>query len=239
MERGQSAKTVSLAVIPFQNLSKNEGFDYFAAGFVEELIVDLSRFHDLQLISSYTSDQLATGGDELGAARKIAVDYLLKGSLRFYKDNIRLNLQLLDTATCRIIWAERFDTPTDAIFELQDSVVERVVYAISSEVELTMLAAARNKPLTSLEAYDCLLRGMDRLRLGTLEADQQAREFFNQALSIDPYYSRAYAGLSLSHFNEWSCQLWELYETSEQNAYRVRGHGEDPPVYRSSTYNLR
>lgn len=57
------------------------------------------------------------------------------------------------------------------------------------------------------------------MRLGTPEADLEARRIFKQALNIDPNYSRAYAGLSLSHFNDWSCQLWEQWQETERNAY--------------------
>jgi tetratricopeptide (TPR) repeat protein len=60
---------------------------------------------------------------------------------------------------------------------------------------------------------------MDQMRLGTAESDVEARRIFKQALDIDPNYSRAYAGLSLSHFNDWSCQLWEKWEETERSAY--------------------
>ncbi len=220
MEPVPANSSLSLAILPFENLTSDTEYEYFSKGLVEELIVDLSHFSDLQIISSYTSSRLSGGDvDEIEAARKIEIDYLLKGTLQFPMDTLRLNTQLIDTKTRKIIWAERFDVQKDSIFELQDSIVNRVVFKISDEVDHNLLAVAREKPVTCLDAYDCWLRGMDCLGQGTLEADHKAREFFNQALSIDSNYSRAYAGLSLSHFNEWSCQLWELYEQSHQNAY--------------------
>lgn len=215
-----SSSPASLAILPFENLSGKEEYDYFARGLVEELIVDLSNFSVLQVISSYTSSRLdELDVDAVEAARNIEVDYLFKGSLHLQKDAIRLNVQLLDTITGQVIWADRFDAPLDSLFDIQESIVERVVFTISSEVKQDLLTAARKKPLTNLEAYDCWLRGMDRLRFGTLEADHEAREFFHQALAIDPHFSRAYVGLSLSHFNEWSCQLKEIYEESARGAY--------------------
>ncbi len=220
MENGYLNRAPSLAVLPFDNLSGNAQYEYFSKGLIDELIVDLSHFSALQIISSYTSSRLADPElDEIEAARNIDIDYLLKGSLLLRSNSMRLNAQLLDTCTRRIIWAERFDAPLDSVFEIQDNIVERVVFTISSEVNKNLLSAAREKSVSSLAAYDCWLRGMDRLRLGTLETDNEAREFFNQALAIDPDYSKALAGLSLSHFNEWSCQLWELWEESEKCAY--------------------
>jgi tetratricopeptide (TPR) repeat protein len=125
----------------------------------------------------------------------------------------------MGTADGRVLWAERYDAPVDTLFDIQDDIVARVVSAISVQIDRTLLAAARKKPLTRMAAYDFWLRGMESMRRGTPEADRDARKLFQQALSIDPYYSRAYAGLSLSHFNDWSCQLWEQWETTERKAY--------------------
>ncbi|HKJ65720.1 MAG TPA: hypothetical protein VJ969_09970, partial [Desulfopila sp.] len=220
MENESLARAPSLAVLPFENLSGEDQYRYFSRGLTEELIVDLSHFSALQIISSYTSSRIADpDSDVIDAARKIEINYLLKGSLFLQPGCMRLNTQLLDTENRKVVWAERFEAPLDSIFDIHDSIVERVVYTISSEVDNCLLTAAREKPATSLAAYDCWLRGMDRLRCGTLADDHEAREFFNQALVIDPSYARAYAGLSLSYFNEWSCQLWNLWEISEKSAF--------------------
>ncbi len=221
MEPSAHNHTVCMAVLPFDNLSGNADHDYFTSGFVEDLITDLSHFNNLQVISSYSSRKIgSTSRDALTEARTYFIDYLLKGNLRQMGDQLRINAQLLETRDGRIVWAERYDAPMETVFDIQDDIVARVSGAISAQIDRTLLAAARNKPLTSLAAYDCWLRGMDQLRKGTPEADRKARETFEQAISIDPYYSRAYAGISLSYFNDWSCQLWEHWEETERNAYR-------------------
>jgi TolB-like protein len=213
--------SVCMAVLPFENLSGNPEHDYFALGFVEDLITDLSHFHNLQVISSYTSRKIGSKSrDALSSAKAFSIDYLLKGNMRRKGKQIRSNTQLLETATGRVVWAERYDAPLASIFDIQDDIVERVSGAISAQIDRALLAAARKKPLTSLDAYDCWLRGMEQLRQGTPEADREARLTFEQAASIDPHYSRAYAGLSLSYFNDWSCQLWEHWEETERNAYK-------------------
>jgi hypothetical protein len=83
-------------------------------------------------------------------------------------------------------------------------------------VDRARLAAA---PLSSLDTYDCWLRGFDCLQTGTVEADAEARQFFQRALEADPTFARAYAGLSLSHFNEWSCMAWHKWDETERLAY--------------------
>lgn len=212
--------SITLAVLPFEETSDEGAKTHLCGGFVDDLIVDLSRYSGLQIISPYTAKLLGDGGvDVFEAAQEVSIRYLLTGKIRLTADLLRIHAQLLNASGRNLIWAERYDSPIDSFFEIQESVVEQIVCAIQTEVDQDLLSVARKKPSSSLEVYDCWLRGMARLSHGTLEADQEAREFFNQALAIDASYARAYAGLSLSHFNEWSCQLWELYEASQQNAY--------------------
>jgi TolB-like protein/Tfp pilus assembly protein PilF len=209
-----------VAVLPFENLSGDQSQDYFAEGFVEELITDFSHFAQLQVISSYTSRKMGVGArDARDEARKLSIDYLLKGKLLRLGGRLRIHIQLLDTRDGRVVCAERYDAPVDEIFEIQDDIVARVAAEIAAQIDKVQLAAARRKPITTLAAYDCWLRGMDQLRQGTLAADREARTIFQQALEIDPQYSRAYAGLSLSYFNEWSCNLWDLWEETQRKAY--------------------
>jgi tetratricopeptide (TPR) repeat protein len=105
------------------------------------------------------------------------------------------------------------------LFAIQDQIVERIASALALGIERTRLKAAQRTPLSSLDTYDCWLRGFDRLQEGTVEADADARLFFERALESDPTFARAYAGLSLSHFNEWSCQAWHKWDETERLAY--------------------
>ena len=216
----EASQPASIAVMPFENLSGRRDHDYFSIGFVEDLNTDLAHFANLRVIASYTTRKLDEDSqDALSAAGRLGIDYVLRGNLRRLKGQLRISAQLTETAGGRILWAERYDAPMDTLFDIQDDIVARVVSAISAQIDRTLLAAARKKPLARMAAYDFWLRGMERMRRGTPEADHQARKMFRQALVIDPHYSRAYAGLSLSHFNDWSCQLWEQWETTERKAY--------------------
>ena len=211
---------VSIAVMPFVNLSGSRDHDYFSIGFVEDLNTDLAHFANLEVISSYSTHKIRSESrDALTVASQLGIDFLLNGNLRRFKGNVRISAQLMETNGGRIVWAERYDAPVDTWFDIQDDIVARVVSAISAKIDRTLLAAARKKPLPGMAAYDFWLRGMTCLRKGTPEADREARKLFKQALFVDPHFSRAYAGLSLSHFNDWSCQLWEQWETTERKAY--------------------
>ena len=211
---------VTIGIMPFENFSGSQDDDYFSIGFVEDLTTDLAHFSNLQVIASYTTRKMGEGSrDLMTVARELGIDYLLRGNIRRIGDQLRISTQLMATEGGRILWAERYDAPLATLFEIQDDIVARVVSSMSTHIDRALLAAARKKPITSMAAYDLWLRGMARLRQGTPTADQAARRMFKQALAVDPHYSRAYAGLSLSHFNDWSCQLWEQWETTERNAY--------------------
>ncbi len=219
---GDPAQGIAIAVLPFENLSGDEINDYFAQGFVEELMADLSQFQSLQVISSYTARKIPAkdGGDALEVSRELGIRFLLRGALIRKKDQLRITPQLIDVDTGGILWAEKFDAPTDDIFQIQERIVRRAAGAISIRIDRELLARSRKKPETRFAAYDYWLQGMDLLRRGSTETDRRAKTLFEKALEIDPYYSRAYTGISLSYFNDWSCQVPERWDEIEDNAYR-------------------
>lgn len=210
-----------LAVMPPYGADKNEQEFHFSRGFVEDLVTDLSRFPNLGLISPHSSfASRFQGMSDPEVSAHLQSDYLLKTSIRRRSETIRINAQLVDSKSGGILWAERYDAPEKELFSLQDTLVEKVVAELSKRIDAITLEAARRKPVTELKAYDCWLRGMEKLHGASIETDEEARELFEQALEIDPHCARAYVGLSLSHFNEWSCQNWNLAEVSECRAFQ-------------------
>ena len=201
--------SIAIAVMPFDNESRDVSQDYFARGFVEDLAIELSRFPTLEIV--HTQAVLADAGE-------ITTPYRLRGSVRRFDNTVRIYAQVVD-AGGRQVWSDRFDAHAERLLEVQNEIVTQVASRLAGKIESEWLRKARRKPLTSLEAYDCWLRGLDCLHRGTVQADAEARVFFERALSLDPNYARGYAGISLSHFNEWSCQAWELWDDKEQLAF--------------------
>lgn len=205
-----------IAVLPFESLSPDASDAYFARGFVEDLIVELARFPELEVLhpdSSCGAVAEGAGFEEHG------VSLVLRGSIRRGDGVLRVTTRLVEPGSGAQRWAARFDAPADDVLAVQDQIVAQVASALAIEVDSARLVRARRRPLASLEAYDCWLRGLDALHGGTREDDERARAFFERALELDPTSARAYAGLSLSHFNEWSCQSWELWDEKERLAY--------------------
>ncbi len=230
--------TSSIAVLPFHNISPDQNLNYFALGFAEDLITDLSRFSSLQVISSHSSGAMVDENlkeDDLVSTLK--ADYLVKGSYRQKGNDLRINTQLVLTREGTIVWSHRYEADIYSLFEIQDDITEQLVSALQREIDINLLASTQYKPRTSLAAYEYWLMGMEELRKGNLESDNNARELFQQALAIDPNYSRAYAGLSLSYFNEWSCQFWERWDYSQKGAfeYAIKAVELDDTNYISMT----
>ena len=230
-----SNRHVSIAILPFENLSDSRDDVRMANGFVQDLIAELARFPSIGVIAAESIFAVeSTGLDDAGIGRRLAVEYLLKGSLRRSARSLRLSVRLVRPASGEILWAERFDVPHEELFAVEDEIAAKVANALTARIDQTVLGASRRRQITNLTSYECWLRGMECLQRGTIEADDEARSFFEQALVVDPQYGRAQAGLSLSHFNEWSCQAWGCWETKETAAYDCAKQAElfdpDDPV---------
>jgi adenylate cyclase len=140
-------------------------------------------------------------------AEELGVRYVLEGSVRRAGGQVRINAQLIDATTGGHLWAERYDGTLDDVFALQDEVSRKIVSALA--VTLTPDEQQRsNQAQASPEAYDLLLRGLERFRRFTREANVEAREYFERAVEIDPDFARAHADIALTHaediFHGWS-----------------------------------
>ena len=211
-----SAATIAIA--PFDNLSGDPAQDYFALGFVEDVATELSRFSALEVLHprAVGASLWTRGGDP---TRRIPADHVVHGSVRRAGDAVRVNVQLVEAANGRQVWADRYEATAGDLHAVQDAIAARIARTLAVQIDAARLGVARRAPLASLEVYDCWLRGLECIRQGTVEADAEARRFFERALEIDPSYARAYAGLSLTHFNEWSCQAWVKWDEKERLAH--------------------
>jgi TolB-like protein/class 3 adenylate cyclase/Tfp pilus assembly protein PilF len=181
----------SIAVLPFQNMSGDPEQEYFADGMVEDIITALSRFRSLFVIarnSSFTYKGKAVDIRQVG--RELGVRYVLEGSVRKAGSRVRITGQLIEAATDRHLWADKFDGPIEDVFGLQDQVTMNVVGLIAPKLEQAEIERARQKPTESLDSYDLYLRGM---ALSNKRSFREAFEFFRKAFEEDPDYAAAYA----------------------------------------------
>jgi len=194
----------SIAVLPFANLSGDPQQEYFTDGLTTDVITELGRFREFRVISHFTSQAYrAMDADPSALGQALAVEFLLRGSVRRLGQQLRVSAHLLDAANGSQIWAERYDRTVRSIFDIQDEIVQSVVATLAGRIrDIGERRAARKAP-NDLSAYDCVLRGR-RLR-ETFDPSNTvpARKFFLEAIRIDPYYAAAYAELSMSYVDEY------------------------------------
>jgi adenylate cyclase len=186
----------SIAVLPFQNMSGDSEQEYFADGMVEDIITALSRFKSLFVIarnSSFTYKGKAI--DIRNVGRELGVRYVLEGSVRKAGNRVRITAQLIEAASNRHLWADKFDGGIEDVFDLQDQVTTAVVSLIAPRLEMAELERARQKPTEKLDSYDHYLRGMTAL-YGRQQSEAYA--FFKKAIERDADYAAAHAMLAWS-----------------------------------------
>jgi adenylate cyclase len=184
----------SIAVLPFQNMSGDVEQEYFADGMVEDIITALSRSKSLFVIarnSSFTYKGKAIDIKQVG--RELGVRYVLEGSVRKVGNRVRITGQLIDAATGAHLWADRFDSQLEDIFDLQDRVSVSVLGAIVPHLERAEMERAQRKPTESLQAYDYYLRALSSTHRYTREANLEALNLAHTAAKLDPEFALAYA----------------------------------------------
>ncbi|TNJ35795.1 CadC-family transcriptional regulator [Arenimonas terrae] len=225
----------SITVLPFQNLSGDPAQDYFADGVVEEIITSLSRVRWLFVIarnSSFSYKGQPVDVKEVG--RTLGVRYVLEGSVRKAGDKVRITGQLIDATTGTHLWAERFESTLDDLFELQDRIAESVVGAIAPQVERAEIERAKRKPTGSLDAHDYYLRGMAKLHAGSRSDMDEALPLFYRAIELDPDFASAHAGAAWCIFwrkvNGWMSDRATEITEGERLARRAVVLGRDDAV---------
>ena len=184
----------SIAVLPFDNMSGDPEQDYFSDGITEDIITELSRFQSLWVIarnSVFTYKGKAVTTQEIG--RELGVEYVVEGSIRRSGDRVRLTVQLVEAASGKHIWAERYDRHLIDIFELQDELTRAVVATLPGRIESAGVERIRRSQPRDMSVYDSLLRAKLLHHRGTREDNAKALELLNDLIKIDPEFAPAYA----------------------------------------------
>ncbi|MGC4001587.1 MAG: BTAD domain-containing putative transcriptional regulator [Anaeromyxobacter sp.] len=219
--RPEERRAPTVAVLPFEVLALEPSAEVFARGLAEEVGLALSRFRSLQVIARESAARAAAEGlDAAGLGRALGAEYLLSGSVRAAGGRLRAAPRLVEAASGRQLWAERYDADLAEVFDVQDRIAGAVASALVMGIDARELERARERAPERLDAYACCVRGMTALRAGSAEGDREARALFQRALALDPGCARALSGLSLSHFNDWSCSAWERWDENEREAFR-------------------
>jgi adenylate cyclase len=189
-----SSKKPSIAVLPLVNMSGDSEQEFFADGLTEDIITELSRFHDLLVISRNSTFVYKGRAVKVqDVAREFGVDYVLEGSVRKAGGRIRVTVQLIDAETDRHIWAERYDRELEDIFAIQDEITRAIVATLQGRLEAATHDRAKRKPTDNMIAYECVLAAKVLHHRSTRADNEQAQQLLDRALALDQNYAHAHA----------------------------------------------
>ena len=209
----------SLAVLPFDNLTGDPQQEYFSDGIADQLITSLSQGPYLYVTartSSFTFRGKPMQAQEIAA--KLGIQYLIEGSVQRDGEQLRVNVQLIDGRNGNHIWSKSYDRDFSDLFALQDEISMAVMAALNVQITGYTAGALKHSRPKNVKAYEHYLRGLyyhlGRKRDNVL----RARQFFEEAIRIDPNYGRAYTWLANTHLDEIELRLTTQREQAMEKA---------------------
>ncbi len=190
----------SIAVLPFESLSEDKANAYFAVGVQDEILTRLAKVADLKVISRTSTQQFQSKPGNLSEiAKQLGVAHMLEGSVQKAGDSVRVNVQLIKADTDAHLWAETYDRKLTDIFAVETEVAQRIASSLEAHLsgrEQQQIAAV---PTKNPQAYDAYLRGLALIIRESPDDVRKARDFFQQAVELDPSYAHAWSQLSIAN----------------------------------------
>jgi adenylate cyclase len=193
--RSGASAAVSVAVLPFADMSDDRSQEYFGDGIAEELLNTL-RAAGVDVASRTSS--FAFKGRALSArqiAHELGVGHVIDGSVRKADNRLRISAQLVDVRTDRTLWSESFDRSAGDVFAVQDEIAR----AVADALRVRLGSAAGAQGTTDTRAYDLYLLGLYHWHQRTPDALLRALDYFTAARDADPTFARAWAGIAFTY----------------------------------------
>lgn len=230
-------------VLPFKNLSDDPRQEYISEGITDDLITDLSSLSSIRVMARQSSNYYLQKKDWLkNIASEQGVLYVVKGSVRKSADQLRINVQLVNTEQKQNIWAERFDISTTQVFDVQDQITRKIIKIMAIEptsIERQYISLQATK---SFEAYRAFLTGQQSMKMRSSQGFFEAMNAYQQAIEIDPGYARAYGAMAVAITRGYRYQWTDLsmVEARERALKMVKTalslNRASPQVYWSEGY---
>lgn len=225
--RAALAHRASLAVMPFVDRTPGALLrGGLGDGLADDIITRLAKLRSMFVIAQgtvFALDERRVAAEEAG--RRLDVDYVASGSVRREAGaRLSVTVQLAETRSARVLWAEVFTGLLDDTFAVLDEIGNRIVSAIANQVEVAERNRAILKAPNSLDAWEAHHRGLWHMVRFNREDNEQARHFFQTAVRLDPTFARPYAGLSFTHFQD-AFLGWCERAPAVERAYRIASQG--------------
>jgi len=210
----------SIAILPFENMSRDPEHEFFADGMAEDIITSLSAISRMRVIARNSTLAYKESVRDLSRiSRELSVRYVLEGSIRSGGNRLRISAQLIDAQDGSHIWAERFDRTVDDLFDIQDEITKEIVTALRVNLtdgeEARILARGTN----NIEAWQLCVRATELFMRFSSTDYLEARALAEKAVEVDPNYAYAWATLGYTHW--WDGRLGYTGE-SEAKFRRAR-----------------
>jgi adenylate cyclase len=234
----------SIAVLPFENMTVDPQQQYFCDGMADQLITGLSQGPYIYVTarsSSFAFRDKSMTAQQI--ANELGVRYLLEGSVQRDANRVRVNVQLIDGNNGNHIWAERYDSEYEDLFDLQDKITMGVMASLNIKITGYGSAALKAARPNNLKAYEYYLRGLYYHLSRRPEDVLPARQAFEEAINLDPNFSAAYRMLGFVYMDEivygMSDSFEKTLEKAEQAAQKALKADPDYPPYSLLCYLSR
>jgi TolB-like protein len=188
----------SIAVLPFDNLSRDPDNAYFASGIQDEIITRLAKIADLKVISRTSTQQYQSKPGNLSEiAKQLGVANILEGSVQKAADQVRVNVQLIQVASDSHLWADTYDRKLVDIFGVESEVAKAIAESLQAKLSGGEQQALAVKPTNNSEAYDAYLRGLAlEARASAPHDSEKVVGLYERSVQLDPTFALAWARLS-------------------------------------------
>src|SRR5437899_1516452 len=190
----------SIAVLPFDNLSRDPDNAYFAEGVQDEILTRLAKVADLKVISRTSTQHFKSAPENLPQiAKQLGVTNILEGSVQKAADQVRVNVQLINAITDAHVWADTYDRKLTDIFAVESEIAKNIAETLQARLSGSEKSSIAKTPTVNAEAYELYLKGRFFWNKRTGTDLRKAIDYFNQAIAKDPNYALAYVGLADSY----------------------------------------
>ena len=187
----------SIAVLPFENLSRDPENAYFSEGIQDEILTRLAKIGDFKVISRTSTAQFRSKPENVSEiARLLGVANILEGSVQKAGNSVRVNVQLIHAGTDTHLWAETYDRELTDIFAVESEIAKAVAENLNARLNGRANEVLAARPTDKPAAHEFYLRGRYLWNRRSSASLQKAAEFFQKAIDLDPNYALAYAGLA-------------------------------------------
>src|ERR1700757_3566989 len=189
-----------IAVLPFDNLSRDPDNAYFAEGVQDEILTRLAKVADLKVISRTSTQHFKSAPENLPEiAKQLGVANILEGSVQKAADQVRVNVQLINAMTDAHVWADTYDRKLTDIFAVESEIAKTIAETLQVKLSGAEKSSIAKAPTANPEAYELYLKGRFFWNKRTGDDLRKSIEYLKQAIAKDPGYALAYAALADSY----------------------------------------